>query len=288
MFGIAALAALCFFATAIAAEPSWAQSILGTNVGDSLTAGPAAIPVVPSPPGLPQIPGGNEVLTLFLWLASRYPLLATLPVLIGSLRIFIKPFATWIHSTVEQNPSAKEAVWLARFEHSIWWTLILGFLDYVCSIKPTTLARVLPGSATGAAADAGKVIALILLPGFLIFSPGCATQSPERTALNLNATAEDGVDAALKGWSISIKAREDAADALQASNPAEYSKRLAAINDEKLKVESAKDAYAQAEQSAIDGWLAARSNTNAPPVNLAGALAAAQAPFLSLLRQLTH
>ena len=284
MFGIAALAALCFFATAIAAEPSWAQSILGTNVGDSLTAGPAAIPVVPSPPGLPQIPGGNEVLTLFLWLASRYPLLATLPVLIGSLRIFIKPFATWIHSTVEQNPSAKEAVWLARFESSIWWRIFLRLLDYICSIKPTTLARVLPG----ADCSPSKVIALVLLPTFLMFTPGCATQSPERTALNLNATAEDGVDAALKGWSISIKAREDAADALQASNPAEYSKRLAAINDEKLKVESAKDAYAQAEQSAIDGWLAARSNTNAPPVNLAGALAAAQAPFLSLLRQLTH
>lgn len=69
--------------------------------------------------------------------ASEHPTLATMIVLMGSMRMFAKPVVSAIRQIIVLTPSKADDVWLDKMEKKGWVKVLLYVLDWVSSIKIT-------------------------------------------------------------------------------------------------------------------------------------------------------
>jgi len=68
-------------------------------------------------------------------LAVKYPIIATIVIIIGSLRIVFKPIMSAIKNYTDQTESKADDEALAKFEGSKFYNGLVWFLDFAGSIK---------------------------------------------------------------------------------------------------------------------------------------------------------
>jgi hypothetical protein len=119
---------------------NWANTPIGHVQSQALAATNAI--VTPAPEAAqPVAPADapaqiNEGLTdKIIALAERYPVVASLLLLLGALRFVIKPVMTAIHFFVASTESKKDDEMLAKVEHSWLFTGFLFLVDWIASIK---------------------------------------------------------------------------------------------------------------------------------------------------------
>jgi hypothetical protein len=126
---------------------------------------------------------GNGITDLIIQLAVAHPLIASLLLLLGSLRFAVKPIMTGIRFYVHSTPSPADDALLDKVEHSWLWTGVLFCLDWLGSIK-------LPAKSKSDALN--KALGVILLCSMLsavcFFGTGCAGRS---TAQVIRALSKD-------------------------------------------------------------------------------------------------
>lgn len=80
-------------------------------------------------------PVASESPQWLLDLAAKYPWLVTVLLIVGALRLAVKPvFSIW-HTYVESTETTKDDEFLSKVETSKWLKLVLYALDYVASVK---------------------------------------------------------------------------------------------------------------------------------------------------------
>ncbi len=72
---------------------------------------------------------------LILELSTKYPSLATVIMVVGTLRLLVKPLMSFLREFVQITPTHTDNAWLKRLEESKWWKAALYFLDWFGSIK---------------------------------------------------------------------------------------------------------------------------------------------------------
>lgn len=108
------LAALCLFPAALLAQD-------------------ATVPTVPIDPGFVEK------------LAAQYPVIVTMLLVVGVLRLLLKPVIAALHWYAEQTATTKDDEWVQRVESSKITTSALFALDWLASIKiPKTSAPETP------------------------------------------------------------------------------------------------------------------------------------------------
>jgi hypothetical protein len=90
----------------------------------------------------------NFVLDLFTGLIAKYPVLATLVAILGSMRVWAKPFFSAVHALVQLTPSKTDDGWWASaydfFTLTPTGKTLAWLLDYVASIKLVPPAKTAP------------------------------------------------------------------------------------------------------------------------------------------------
>lgn len=70
-----------------------------------------------------------------LTLANRYPWIAVLLIIVGGLRVVLKPmFAAWV-SWSAKNLTAEQLAKVHQVEGSLWFKVMAFLIDYLGSIK---------------------------------------------------------------------------------------------------------------------------------------------------------
>lgn len=108
--------------------------------------------------------GSQSLTDIIIGLATQYPVLGSVLLVIGALRFVIKPLlvaARWIVSGTE---TTADDAWLTRVESSAWLTALLFAIDWLSSIK-------LPKRASDKTLR--LLIAFSLLPAALSLLCGC-------------------------------------------------------------------------------------------------------------------
>lgn len=72
-------------------------------------------------------------------LILKYPQLAAFFVVIGVLRVVVKPLMSIVKAAVEQTPSTKDDAAVAAFEQSKLYKTLLFIIDWLFSLKPIKL-----------------------------------------------------------------------------------------------------------------------------------------------------
>ena len=106
-------------------------------------------------------------------LAATYPAFATFLILLGTLRLCIKPIMTLARLIAASTPGKADDELLDQVEHSWAYTAFLFALDWLTSIK-------LPAKSENPAVNKAlsSVAILGLLSVFLMFNSGCAPLAP--------------------------------------------------------------------------------------------------------------
>ena len=74
--------------------------------------------------------------TIVADLAVKYPILTTALMILGLLRLIIKPVMAAVTAHVQSTPDTTDDERLARTERSWWFRSLLFILDWGASIKP--------------------------------------------------------------------------------------------------------------------------------------------------------
>jgi len=79
----------------------------------------------------------EELLTMVLnqYISQLPAWLVSILVVIGSLRVIVKPLVALIRAIVKETPSPKDDAWLAKVMASKVYKTVLFCLDWVASIK---------------------------------------------------------------------------------------------------------------------------------------------------------
>lgn len=67
--------------------------------------------------------------------ATQYPIVATILLGVGFLRLCIKPIMTMLQAYVKMTPYDSDDLWLASFEQSKGYKIFVYVLDWLVSIK---------------------------------------------------------------------------------------------------------------------------------------------------------
>lgn len=134
------IAALAAIGIGLIIPAASAQAVI--NVADGTM--PALAPSTP-------VGADNPVLVLLGDLAVKYPLIATVIAVLGSMRLWAKPVFSAVHALVELTPSKADDGWWAGIYNYLTNTpsgrTLNWVLDYVASIKvvpPTKKAEPTP------------------------------------------------------------------------------------------------------------------------------------------------
>lgn len=100
-----------------------------TQAGDSVT---------PTPPGV-SVGIASGVLDTLI---SKYTWLAKVLIIVGLLRVFLKPIVTCIESVVASTATKKDDEILQKVETSTAWKWAFWILDYLASFKLPTAGNV--------------------------------------------------------------------------------------------------------------------------------------------------
>lgn len=120
-----------------AASPTAAPA-LGTSTNDTVVVrwtgtGPGAAAAA-DPDAVAAL---EAALPYMLQLAVKWPILSTILMFMGTLRLVMKPIVALLHKWVESTETKKDDEWLARVESSVMWKAVLFALDWFGSIKLT-------------------------------------------------------------------------------------------------------------------------------------------------------
>lgn len=136
---ICLLAMLC--ALALAPTPAYAQDAAPPEAAATAL----AIPDSPSTPDIApaaQIqPSVDPLADLLAGFVRQWPWLSTVLLVVGFLRLLIKPIVEMLRARVRATADPSDDARLARAEASWWWKTILFLLDWTASIKPITPAK---------------------------------------------------------------------------------------------------------------------------------------------------
>lgn len=78
----------------------------------------------------------TTILSFFFEFAKNWPWVASLIVVMGTLRMFLKPIMTAIQAIVKATPSTKDDETLDKVEKSMPYKAIMFIIDYIASLKP--------------------------------------------------------------------------------------------------------------------------------------------------------
>ncbi len=73
--------------------------------------------------------------------ANQYPTVATIIMIIGTLRLIMKPLMSFLHQLVAITPGTGDDQLLDEVEHSQIYTTFMYILDWFASIKPPPTAK---------------------------------------------------------------------------------------------------------------------------------------------------
>lgn len=79
-----------------------------------------------------------DIIAFILQLASKYPVVATVLMVIGTLRVFFKPIFAAIEVAVGESASKRDDEVLAGFKASKFYKVLVFILDLTASIKLPT------------------------------------------------------------------------------------------------------------------------------------------------------
>jgi uncharacterized membrane protein required for colicin V production len=77
----------------------------------------------------------NTVGSWVIAFLGKYPLFATVVVIIGFLRMIMKPVMTILQAYVKLTPYDSDDKWLESFEQSKSYKLVVYLMDWVLSVK---------------------------------------------------------------------------------------------------------------------------------------------------------
>ena len=100
--------------------------------------GQEASPAGAIPPDLAPVPtlAADPAATLVAGLAARFPLVSSLLMVIGLLRLLVKPVMAYLHARAAATEETEDDARLDRIERSWWLRALLFALDWGASIKP--------------------------------------------------------------------------------------------------------------------------------------------------------
>ncbi len=75
------------------------------------------------------------IIELIIGLAGKYPIVASIFMVVGVLRAVFKPLFTFLHVVADATPSAKDNELLLKVEGGKVYKAIAWFMDYIASIK---------------------------------------------------------------------------------------------------------------------------------------------------------
>lgn len=77
----------------------------------------------------------TTLLGIFVQFAKDWPILASIIVVMGTLRLFLKPVMTFLHAIADATPTPKDNDALNKVESSMLWKIVNFVIDYFASIK---------------------------------------------------------------------------------------------------------------------------------------------------------
>ena len=173
---------------------------------------------------------GTDAPTWLANLVTTWPWLSTVIMIIGVLRIILKPLMALIESTVKATPSsADDAAW-AKINASLPFTWFCWLLNYTMSIKLGT-EKTVPKETAQALVTKGLGNPMILPLIFCLLLPAgaiTACKSPEQTAYRIVGSTVTLVDTSMNIWGDYVRAGK-ATNAQQAQVRAIYEKYQAAM-----------------------------------------------------------
>lgn len=72
---------------------------------------------------------------ILLYLIQQYPVLSSIVMTIGSLRLVMKPVVSAVLTYVENSPSVKDNEFIEKVKKNKYWKAAFWVLDYVSSVK---------------------------------------------------------------------------------------------------------------------------------------------------------
>jgi hypothetical protein len=79
---------------------------------------------------------GQILVNFVMGFADKYPIIATVIMIIGGLRLVFKPMISIARSVVEYTPSTSDNAALDKFEGGKFYKSMMYVLDLFASIKP--------------------------------------------------------------------------------------------------------------------------------------------------------
>lgn len=77
----------------------------------------------------------DAIAAFLLSLATQYPIIASVLMIIGTLRLIIKPLFSFLHTITDATPSVSDNEFLAKVENSTFLKTALFLLDWLASVK---------------------------------------------------------------------------------------------------------------------------------------------------------
>lgn len=72
---------------------------------------------------------------LLAGLIAKFPLVATIIMIVGALRIVVKPIMALLHNLADYSPSQKDDILIDKVENSKLYKGFLFCIDWIASIK---------------------------------------------------------------------------------------------------------------------------------------------------------
>jgi len=76
------------------------------------------------------------IIGLISGFAVKYPIVASVVAVVGTLRLIIKPIMVAAQAVVDATPSEKDNKVVKKVEESKFYKFLMFILDYVASVKP--------------------------------------------------------------------------------------------------------------------------------------------------------
>lgn len=158
--------------------------------------------VVPIPPDL----AADLARPLVVRVVENHPWVASLLLLIGSLRLICKPIMSLVRSRIAATPTTDDDAQLQRVMSSWWYQALAWTLDFVASIKIVPAVQVTVSRSTAPSMEGVvRSLALFCVPVLAVsVMAGCArfktTQVDERRAPNGESTKISTTVAASTLW----------------------------------------------------------------------------------------
>lgn len=83
----------------------------------------------------------DALISLVLAMVAKYPALSAVLLIIGGLRVFLRPLVAVVRAYVSYTPQPEDNIWLDRFEGSKFYKGLNFMLDLIMSIKIKPVQR---------------------------------------------------------------------------------------------------------------------------------------------------